>query len=197
MVGTRPSVCASCNSRLQDMRRCKIAQSTSPACTHSKGPCPGRKARATPLMPSIAPSTQGRFVFHEARLIQSRASRLSSPAITRSAQVKSPRPHSLHHVSRQRLHDGIRQEFTVSGGNSVCFGLSYVLSSNRIARERFVSSIRSISTTITCRKPSSAMFFRISLPSAPAPITNTRAALIFSCPTRGSGGNGCTDPHPA
>src|SRR6185503_9437278 len=47
-------------------------------------------------------------------------------------------------------------------------------------RERFEASMESRSTTTMLAKPSSAKFFRISLPSAPAPITSTRAERSFS-----------------
>src|SRR5580658_175588 len=40
--------------------------------------------------------------------------------------------------------------------------------------------MRSISTITTCVNPSSAAFFRISLPRAPAPITSSRHFAIFS-----------------
>src|ERR1700727_565182 len=40
--------------------------------------------------------------------------------------------------------------------------------------------MRSRSTTTTCVNPSSAAFFRISLPRAPAPITSRRHFAIFS-----------------
>src|SRR5581483_315929 len=47
-------------------------------------------------------------------------------------------------------------------------------------RERLEASMESRSTTTILAKPSKARFFKISLPSAPAPITSTCAERSFS-----------------
>ena len=123
------------------------------------GSLAGRNTRATPLMPSMAPSTQGRFVFQAARLIQRRASRLSRPAMMMSDQEKRPSPQSrmMFAASGRMLASGRMSWYALATASALERPTS--CARKRMERERFESSMSSRSTTTTLRKPSRARFF--------------------------------------
>ena len=155
----------------------------------ARRPGRARNTRATPLIPSIAPSIHGRFTFHARpvdpqprfAIVQSRQDYV--------APRKQSQPASVDDVGNDRAESqrfGRERPISREPPPRPC-NRQHRCERNNTARERFDSSIRSMSTTITCVKSQQGGVFQDLIPQRSGPDDQQMAAGESSpVPTRES-----------